>query len=76
MDEYTLNKLGWEPFPYILKSDISMYIDSDKDLNQLLANKIIHDEIIDACNLILKELSARTYQLRDFITWERFIQGI
>jgi hypothetical protein len=24
----------------------------------------------------LKELNSRTFQLRDFIAWERFIQGV
>jgi hypothetical protein len=28
------------------------------------------------CSAILKELNSRTFQLRDFITWERFIQGV
>ena len=28
------------------------------------------------CQSILKELNSRTFQLRDFIAWERFIQGV
>jgi hypothetical protein len=41
-----------------------------------LANKILHEEIVDVCQSILKELHSRTFQLKEFITWERFIQGI
>jgi hypothetical protein len=59
-----------------LKSEINTYFESDDDLNKLVASKMIHDEIVDACQSILKELNSRTYQLRDFIAWERFIQGV
>lgn len=76
MDDATLKHYGWEPFPYILKSDITTYLDSDEDLNKYLANKAMHEEIVDVCNAILKELNSRTFQLRDFIAWERFIQGV
>lgn len=76
MDDDTLKHYGWEPFPFILKSDITTYLDSDEDLNKFLANKAMHEEIVDVCNAILKELNSRTFQLRDFIAWERFIQGV
>lgn len=76
MDNDTLKHYGWEPFPFILKSDITTYLDSDEDLNKFLANKAMHEEIVDVCNAILKELNSRTFQLRDFIAWERFIQGV
>jgi len=76
LDEDDLEKYGWEPFPYVLKSDISTYLDGDEDLNKCLASKAMHDEIVDICTAVLKELNSRTFQLRDFISWERFIQGV
>ena len=76
LDDDQLKKYGWEPFPFVLKSEINTYFESDDDLNKLVASKMIHDEIVDACQSILKELNSRTYQLRDFIAWERFIQGV
>lgn len=76
LDEETLKKRGWEPFPYVLKSEISTYLESDDDVNRLLAQKIMHDEIVDVCNSILKELNSRTFQLRSFIDYEKFINGI
>lgn len=76
LDDDTLVKHGWEPFPYILKSDINTYLESDEDLNKFIATKIMHDEVVDICQSIMKELNSRTFQLRDFIQWERFIQGI
>ena len=76
LDDDDLKKYGWEPFPFVLKSDITTYLDSDEDINKHLASKIMHDEIVDVCGTILKELNSRTYQLRSFIDWEKFIQGV
>lgn len=71
-----LDSLGWEPFPFTLKSDINLYIESDPDLIKLLQKKIVHDEIISVVESILSELKSRTFQLRDFISWEKFINGV
>ena len=71
-----LKEFGWEPFPFTLKSDINLYLESDVDLIKLLQKKIIHDEIVSVVEAIMTELKSRTFQLRDFISWERFIQGV
>lgn len=76
MDDATLKHYGWEPFPFILKSDITTYLDSDEDLNKFLANKAMHEEIVDVCNAIMKELNNRAWELKSFIDWEKFIQGV
>jgi hypothetical protein len=66
-----LDALGWEPFPFTLKSDINLYIESDSDLIQLLKKKIIHDEIVSVVEAIMSELKSRTFQLRDVISWQQ-----
>lgn len=76
MDDEALKKHGWEPFPYILKSDITTYMEADEDLNRYVAQRMLHEEIVEVCNSILKELNSRTYQLRAFIDYEKFINGI
>jgi hypothetical protein len=76
LDDDELQKHGWTPFPFVLKSEINTYLDSDDDLNKYQAQKIMHDEVVEVCTAILKELNSRTFQLRDFISWERFIQGV
>lgn len=70
-----LDNLGWEPFPYTLKTDVNNFIDGDEDLNNLKIKQIYNEQIVDACQLILKELHNRTYQVRARIDWERFIGG-
>lgn len=76
MDDANLKKHGWDPFPFVLKSDISTYLDADEDLNKYIASKLLHEEIVECCEMILKELHSRTFQLKSFIDWERFIQGV
>lgn len=76
LDQDELNRLGWEPFPFVLKTDINLYLESDADLVALLKKKIIHDEIVSVAESILSELKSRTFQLRDFISWEKFINGV
>jgi len=75
LDDVQLRKYGWEPFPFTLKSEIDTYFNSDSDLIKIKNLKNEHDEIVEVCTSILKELNSRTFQLRDFIQWERFIQG-
>ena len=76
LDKDQLEKYNWQPFPFVLKSDITTYLESDEDINKHIAQKVLHDEIVEVCSSILKELNSRTFQLRDFIAWERFIQGV
>lgn len=75
MSQDELEEHGWEPFRYTLKSDVSTYLESDDDLIKLLQKKIYHEEAVEVCKAIIKELGARTWQLREHMTHERFIQG-
>ena len=75
LDDDDLKKHGWDPFPFTLKSDITTYLEADEDINKYKAKKVIHDEIVDVCTSIIKELNSRTFQIRDFIAWERFVNG-
>ena len=76
MSQEELEEYGWQPFQFTLKSDITTYLDADEDINKYLANKMLNEEIVDVCNAILKELNNRTWELRSFIDWEKFIQGV
>lgn len=75
LDDEELKKRGWEPFRFLLKSDVTTYLESDEDLQMILMKKAKHDAIADYCISVVKELNARTYQLRAYMDWEKFIQG-
>lgn len=71
-----LEKHGLEPMmKKVLRQDIPTYIDSDTDLNNILLKKMLHQEIVDFCGSVLKEINNRTWQLRSFIEWEKFTSG-
>jgi len=70
-----LEEYGWEPFQFTLKSDITTYLEADKDLIRLLEKKVYHEEVISVIESIMSELKQRTWQLRDFISWEKFVNG-
>jgi hypothetical protein len=71
-----LQKYGFEPLDKkILKPNISMYIESDTNLNNILLKKILHEEIVDACKFIIKELQSRTWQLKTYSDNVKFLQG-
>jgi hypothetical protein len=51
-------------------------MEADEDVNRLLASKLINEEMVDVCTSILKELNNRAWELKSFIDWEKFIQGV
>lgn len=75
MDQDELTRLGLEPFPFTLKSDLNVYMESDRDIIPLNDKKTYHDECSAYCVYIMKELNNRTWQLKEYMAWERFIQG-
>lgn len=70
-----LEQYGWEPFQFVLKSDIQTYLEADKDLIKLLEKKVYHEETVAVIDSIMNEIKQRTWQLKEFIAWERFVSG-
>ena len=75
LDQAELTKRGWEPFRFVLKSDMETYINADTDLQNIKAKISIHEESLNFCGMILKELGSRTYQLRAYMDWELKVGG-
>lgn len=75
LSQEELEEYGWEPFQFTLKSDINTYLEADKDLIKLLEKKVYHEETVSVLESIMSELKQRTWQLRDFISWEKFVGG-
>lgn len=75
MDQEDLEKYGWVPFAFVLKSDINAYLEGDTDLIKLLEKKVYHEEAVSVVESIMSELKNRNWELKSFIDWERFISG-
>jgi hypothetical protein len=71
-----LEQYGYEPWSRkTLRQDVPILIDGDKELNNILMKKIVHQEVVDFCTSVLKELHSRTFQLKTFCEWERYVGG-
>jgi hypothetical protein len=71
-----LHTYGLEPnMKKILRTDIPMYLDSDAELNSILLKKVMNEEIVDFCKAVIKELQNRTWQIKEYIGWEKFTHG-
>jgi hypothetical protein len=75
LDQDELETRGWQPFQFVLKSDIGAYLEGDDDLIKMLEKKVYHEECVSVLESVMNELKQRTWQLRDFISWEKFIGG-
>jgi hypothetical protein len=75
MSKEELEECGWQPFQFTLKSDINTYLEADADLIRLLEKKVYHEETVSVIESIMNELKQRTWQLRSFIDYEKFIGG-
>lgn len=71
-----LKEHNLEPFnKKVIRQDIPMWIDADKQLTDILLKKAMHQEIVDATTAIMKELHSRTFQIKAMIDWEKFVGG-
>ena len=69
---------GWRlpPQGKILKSEVNNYIEADKDMVNLSLKLGIQHEKIDLLESIIKSLTARGFNIKAAIEWERFKVGI
>lgn len=59
----------------ILRQDIPIYLDGDEQLINILLKKSLHQEIVDYCSSVIKEINNKTFQLNNIIKWEIFVGG-
>ena len=61
-----------EPWPKtVLKQDMSMYVDSDKDMVKMNSKIAMQEEIVGVCEEILKSINNRGFQIKNAIDWRR-----
>jgi hypothetical protein len=76
IDLDTLKEYNWEPNPLkILRSDIAMYMDSDKEYQTLQLKYEYQKEKVEFIENIIKSLTNRGYQIKSAIDWEKFKVG-
>jgi len=66
-----------EPFPYKVrdKDDLKLYLDSDEKLSKTKLKIEYYDTMLKYLEEILRQVSNRTYQIKNAIEWRRFSSG-
>ena len=71
-----LRKLEQDYFQLkILKTDLSIYMQSDTHLKNLSLKIAVQKEKVEFLESVIKNLPARGYQINAAITWEKFKVG-
>ena len=73
----TLDDYGWDQFDLKIgtKGNIDTYLEADDFLIKILEKKAYYEECVFICEAILKEINNRTWQLREYMTYARFLAG-
>ena len=65
-----------QPFDLkVLKTDVSMYLDSDKDVQELGQKEAYLQVIVTYLEKVLREINNRNWTIRNTIEWKKFIHG-
>ena len=76
LDQETMEEQGWAPNPKkIIRGDIDMHIDADKDMSSMNLKIAIQQEKIDLLESIIRNLNSRNFEISNAIKWEQFKIG-
>jgi len=57
------------------KDTMTKYLDADDKLKQISLKIDYYETLLNYCESILKQISNRTYQIKNAIEWQKFIAG-
>ena len=64
------------PFDHkILKADLHIYLDSDKELVELKQLIEYYEMCVSTCESIIKNVSDRQWNIKNAIAWRKFVDG-
>ena len=76
LDQETLDEKGWQPFGLkILRTDIDVYLESDKDLLRLEARIHYLKEKVKYIESVLQAIGRRGWDIKSAIEWKKFMSG-
>ena len=71
-----LDKFNWDPFlRKILKTEVNMYLDSDDVLSTMEVELQDQKDKIHFIEEVLKQISQRNFQIKEAISWQKFVSG-
>ena len=76
ISEETLEVYNWEPNPLkILRTDIPMHIEADKEIQNQNFKIEIQKEKVEFVEAIIKSLTSRGFNIKSAIEWSKFQMG-
>ena len=76
MTKEDCDERGWDYMQHVLSNpQIARKLDTDPELNKLLLKRIAHEEIVSYCDMVLKSLQNRTWDLGNFIKYRIMMNG-
>jgi hypothetical protein len=75
LDQKELKERGWEPFQFILKGDVNIYLDADSEILALKEVVDAHEDAIEFCKMIVKQISDRTWQIKSYLDYAKYTVG-
>jgi radical SAM superfamily enzyme YgiQ (UPF0313 family) len=76
MAEEDLKSKGWKPNPLkIMKSEVSRYIDSDKDIINVSLKIDYHSSIASYLEDVIRQINNRNFIIKSAIDWAKFQSG-
>jgi hypothetical protein len=76
LDQETLNEKGWQPFGLkILRTDLDVYLESDKDLLRMEAKINYLKEKVKYIESVLQAIGRRGWDIKSAIEWKKFMSG-
>jgi hypothetical protein len=75
MSQEELQEHGWEPFQFLLKNDLQVYIDSDADISDRLLKLQVQREKVDLLESIIKTLNTRGFLIKNAVDFIKFTSG-
>ena len=77
LDQSELNDRGWQPFAMrLLKNDVPAYLDGDSDVIKVNLQIGVQEEKVDVLESIIKTISNRGFQIKNYIDWKKFENGL
>ena len=71
-----LDKFSWEPFlRKILKTEVQMYLDSDEVLSTMEVELQDQKDKIHFIEEVLKQIAQRNFQIKEAVSWQKFVSG-
>ncbi len=77
LSQEELDELNWEPFmKRLMKNEIDMYLESDKDIIQSSVKIVNQKEKLALLEEVIKNINQRNFQIKNAIDWKKFTNGV